>query len=132
MTPRRCRLLILGSTGFNSATAWSPWMTTNLFSSLIPWNELQFGHGVVAVDDPLSFDRRKRARLGFNSATAWSPWMTIFTVDAPTKANTLQFGHGVVAVDDCRSARPPCPGRTGFNSATAWSPWMTQATGAKR
>src|SRR3954452_4307399 len=63
-------------TSFNGATAWSPWKTSRNYS---PWDrdeELQWGHGLVAVED--EFDRRL----------------------LELSAKVLQWGHGLVAVED--------------------------------
>ena len=65
-----------------------------------PTEELQFGHGVAAVDD----GRRPAAPRGtsgnFNSATALPPWMTNTPDGKASDIELLQFGHGVAAVDD--------------------------------
>src|SRR2546421_510577 len=65
--------------------------------------QLQFGHGVAAVDD------------ASNGTTI------VF-------AHGLHFGHGVAAGEDGRSTGSSAAACRRFNSATALPPWMTPGT----
>ena len=110
---------------FNSATALKPWrtflirVTPDEFTELqfghgveavensnytgFIWRgiyELQFGHGVEAVENHYARRRHGRRGLGFNSATALKPWRTCLVGEGHTTLASLQFGHGVEAVEN--------------------------------
>ncbi len=87
--------------GFNSATAVTPWVTEQYGLVGCSDDRLQFGHGGDAVGDTRASCRGRRQRPCFNSATAVTPWVT------PPPGSCL-------------------PARSGrFNSATAVTPWVT-------
>src|SRR5262249_33514395 len=90
-----------------------------------PTPPLQFGHGVVAVENREQLEWHRQNEVGFNSATALSPWRTDASGIPLADLMTLQFGHGVVAVENRSLVQCPFPHAFGFNSATALSPWRT-------
>src|SRR5215471_7417242 len=89
-------------TGFNSATAATPWMSEccrltvtrswvgfNSATAATPWMKAE------------AAAPRKPGR-GFNSATAATPWMKLSRCCPQQRVKRLQFGHGGNAVDDER------------------------------
>src|ERR1700722_8109481 len=104
--------------------------------------QLQFGHGVEAVENRSGPSRRRRASESFNSATAlkpWrtsrthqegeggvsfnsaralKPWRTWYAAQRLDGASQLQFGHGVEAVENTLLLLAGVPKAPPFNSAT--------------
>ena len=113
--------------------------------------QLQFGHGIIAVENFRLRGPGRRATHRFNLATASSPWRTYFVSDPESRGGVLQFGHGIIAVENAGdqavgldevgasiwprhhrrgergSARLRRRVFAGFNLATASSPWRTTA-----
>ena len=89
-----------GRSGFNSATASPPWMTTRNSLANPRATSLQFGHSVAAVDDFANeFRVVYLARLQFGHSVAAVDDLQ----DVGRRGERevpLQFGHSVAAVDD--------------------------------
>ena len=93
---------------------------------------LQFGHGIIAVENCSRGRRCGRWRSCFNLATASSPWRTTMTSTSSACSAELQFGHGIIAVENPAERECGRPGRRCFNLATASSPWRTGGPEAVR
>src|SRR5262249_26518823 len=114
--------------------------------------ELQWGHGSVAVENPRASAEAVVPERHFNGATARSPWRTPVERSATPPQRALQWGHGSVAVENVKfgpalialgmrlqwghgsvAVENPTASRSGssspanFNGATARSPWRTSA-----
>ncbi len=143
----------MGCHSFNSATARSPWRPRGRRPTRLNSPPLQFGHGSVAVETPVSPERRVGGRVasirprlgrrgdggasrgkfpggsGFNSATARSPWRRV-----PVVRGVRAVGHASIRPRlGRRGDRSPRSGRRRrwrrFNSATARSPWRRSRSG---
>ena len=106
------------------ATASSPWRTVFWMNSFQSDGSLQFGHGIIAVENSPRIPSARRRYGRFNLATASSPWRTrqtlkllrtetrfnLATASSPWRTLTarlkrlvdvrLQFGHGIIAVEN--------------------------------
>ena len=84
-------------TGFNGATALRPWTVVGGANANM-LDELQWGHGLAAVDGSSARSEPPRP-TSFNGATALRPWTG---QDRTMRLNVtleLQWGHGLAAVD---------------------------------
>ena len=61
--------------------------------------ELQWGHGLAAVDGRPCARRTTTLSLSFNGATALRPWMAGVAAGRQLPDARLQWGHGLAAVD---------------------------------
>ena len=112
-------------TRFNLATASSPWRTPRRRRSAIAPKRLQFGHGIIAVENISRFLRASDSDRGFNLATASSPWRTVGPGDKPGSVRAASIWPRHHRRGERRTpARRRGSGRR-FNLATASSPWRT-------
>ncbi len=120
-TTRSCPSGAPGS-GFNSATARSPWRPRGVRGRGSRVFALQFGHGSVAVETVMEGGLggawRRVLQFGHGSVAVETKWLWA----ASSACSGLQFGHGSVAVETSAPPRPWASRRC-FNSATARSPW---------
>ena len=105
-----------------------PWMACVGADSSGRCPQLQWGHGLAAVDGvPLA--TTVMLAVGFNGATALRPWMAAESFRTP-QACLASMGPRPCG----RGWLRPCPERIaergGFNGATALRPWMDLRLGA--
>ena len=118
---------------FNGATALRPWTVFPAPSLRRPSHQLQWGHGLAAVDGrccTCRAGRRARASMGPRPCGRGRQFVKGADSAAPV---LLQWGHGLAAVDGFAAAliRSAC---SRFNGATALRPWtvMSGAGGRTR
>src|SRR5262249_3570679 len=117
----------LSSGSFNSATALVPWITGSCEFSASLHHQLQFGHGVGAVDhsmmaSPLPSVTDSKLQFGHGVGAVDH---RIGGLSSRLAWFSLQFGHGVGAVDPPRGSSRDLGLMGRFNSATALVPWIT-------
>ena len=88
--------------------------------------QLQWGHGVSAVEVGKPEAIVDAVWQSFNGATAFQPWKSEADYQGHATFLALQWGHGVSAVEVMRHAA----GNHGsifscFNGATAFQPWKS-------
>ncbi len=91
---------------FNGAMAFQPWIREERRKTMKALNDLQWGHGLSAMDTP-----RKWRRLPMKSGPSMGPWpFSHGYISRPTchrpHPRSLQWGHGLSAMDTRELARP--------------------------
>ena len=131
---------------FNGATALRPWMAAFREAYWVKGGELQWGHGLAAVDGGCAQVQRNQSHglqwghglaavdgymalfihptvRGFNGATALRPWMATRRGRWPI-GERASMGPRPCGRGWRRGERPCSRRRCGFNGATALRPWM--------
>ena len=114
--------------GFNLATASSPWRTILDFTGRLVFVPLQFGHGIIAVENAAERFRPERRA----EASIWPRHHRRGERSLQPRQDRTEAGASIWPRHHRRGEREAAPSDgvviPGFNLATASSPWRTHPT----
>src|SRR6185437_2440252 len=98
--PAKCQCAPPAIWCFNSATASLPWRTHGPPSICTHHSQLQFGHGIAAMENrgyPTSATLGKSLQFGHGIAAMEN---NISAIKGIAPSTVLQFGHGIAAMEN--------------------------------